>query len=540
MPDYKQTHIACPDCGSSDAMAVNSDDSTYCYSCEKFTRAADVDLEIAVRVPQKPLTGFEGFEATLALLATETFSSVPERGLSAATMKTYGVVIKSGQVVYPYYEPTEPNSPVAAKVRYPDKRFQTSGDWSKGGLFGQQLFPKGGKYVTLTEGEYDALAAYQMMGSKYPVVSIKNGASSALKDCKASYEWLDSFETIVVCFDADEQGARAADDVGQLFGGKAKIVKHVNGYKDACDYLSNNDVATFNNVFWRAEKYVPDGIVNAATLWDEVNTPMEVAEVVYPFKGINALTYGIRPAELVTVTAGSGLGKSQFLREVVWATLQQTDYNIGLLFLEESIRKTALSLMSLAANKQLHLPTVKSTEEERREAFDATLANERLYLLDHFGSTDVDNIVGRVRYMAKALDCRYVFLDHVSIVVSAQSNLDERKALDEIMTKLRMLVQETGIALFVVSHLRRPDNKGHEEGAATSLSQLRGSASIAQLSDIVLGLERDGQADDIIIRNTTAVRVLKNRFSGETGRCADLYFDSTTGRMVETTLEEVL
>jgi twinkle protein len=455
-------------------------------------------------------------------------------------MKTYGVVIKNGQVVYPYFDPTEPTSPVAAKLRYPDKRFQTSGEWGGGGLFGQQLFPKGGKYVTLTEGEYDALAAFQMMGSKYPVVSIKNGAGSALKDCKANYEWLDSFETIVVCFDADEQGVKAADDVGQLFGGKAKIVKHLGGYKDACDYLMANKPQLFNDAFWKAEKYVPDGIVNAASLWDEVNTPMETAEVVYPFKGINALTYGIRPAELVTVTAGSGLGKSQFLREVVWATLQQTQFNIGLLFLEESIRKTALSIMSLAANKQLHLPTTVSTEEERREAFDATLADERLYLLDHFGSTDVDNIVGRVRYMAKALDCRYVFLDHVSIVVSAQSNLDERKALDEIMTKLRMLVQETGIALFVVSHLRRPDNKGHEEGAATSLSQLRGSASIAQLSDIVLGLERDGQADDIIVRNTTAVRVLKNRFSGETGRCADLYFDSTTGRMVESTLEEAL
>ena len=544
MPDYKQTHLPCPDCGSSDALAINADDSTFCYSCKKFTFADDVSDEVgagvAVRVPQKPLTGFEGFEATLAALATETFSGVPERGLSAATMKSYGVVLKSGQVIYPYFEPTEPNSPVAAKVRYPDKRFQTSGDWSKGGLFGQQLFPKGGRYVTLTEGEYDALAAYQMMGSKYPVVSIKNGASSALKDCKASYEWLDSFDTIVICFDADEQGTKAADEVGQLFGGKAKIVKHLDGYKDACDYLADSKIALFNAAFWKAEKYVPDGIVNAASLWDEVNTPMETAEVVYPFKGINALTYGIRPAELVTVTAGSGLGKSQFLREVVWSTLQQTAYNIGLLFLEESIRKTALSIMSLAANKQLHLPTTVSTEEERKEAFDATLADERLYLLDHFGSTDVDNIVGRVRYMAKALDCRYVFLDHVSIVVSAQSNLDERKALDEIMTKLRMLVQETGIALFVVSHLRRPDNKGHEEGAATSLSQLRGSASIAQLSDIVLGLERDGQADDIVVRNTTAVRVLKNRFSGETGRCADLYFDSTTGRMVESTLEELL
>lgn len=540
MPDYKLTHQPCDDCGSSDALCINYDESTFCHSCRKYTHPPLDASGIAVRVPEKPLTGSEGFDSTLELLATQNFVGVPERGLSVATMKTYGVVIKNGQVVYPYFDPTEPTSPVAAKLRYPDKRFQTSGEWGGGGLFGQQLFPKGGKYVTLTEGEYDALAAFQMMGSKYPVVSIKNGAGSALKDCKANYEWLDSFETIVVCFDADEQGVKAADDVGQLFGGKAKIVKHLGGYKDACDYLMANKPQLFNDAFWKAEKYVPDGIVNAASLWDEVNTPMETAEVVYPFKGINALTYGIRPAELVTVTAGSGLGKSQFLREVVWATLQQTQFNIGLLFLEESIRKTALSIMSLAANKQLHLPTTVSTEEERREAFDATLADERLYLLDHFGSTDVDNIVGRVRYMAKALDCRYVFLDHVSIVVSAQSNLDERKALDEIMTKLRMLVQETGIALFVVSHLRRPDNKGHEEGAATSLSQLRGSASIAQLSDIVLGLERDGQADDIIVRNTTAVRVLKNRFSGETGRCADLYFDSTTGRMVESTLEEAL
>ena len=538
MSDIVETRLPCDDCGSSDGKIKNENGSGFCFVCDKYTPPTGDGSGIAVRVPEKPLTGAEGFDSTLELLATQNFVGVPERGLSAATLKSYGVVIKSGQVVYPYFEPTEPTSPVAAKIRYPDKRFQTSGEWASGGLFGQQLFSKGGKYITLTEGEYDALAAYQMMGSQYPVVSIRNGAGSALKDCKKHYEWLDSFETIVVCFDADEQGVKASDEVGQLFGGKAKIMKHAKDYKDACDYLAENDSQVFTKRFYGAEKFVPDGIVLASTLWDEVNTPMEVAEVTYPFNGINDLTYGIRPAELVTVTAGSGLGKSQFVREVVWQVLQKSNHNIGLLFLEESIRKTGLSLMSLAANKQLHLPTTVSTEEERRAAFDKTLANDRLYLLDHFGSTDVDNIVGRVRYMAKALDCRYVFLDHVSIVVSAQSNLDERKALDEIMTKLRMLVQETGIALFVVSHLRRPENKGHEEGAATSLSQLRGSASIAQLSDIVLGLERDGQAEDMITRNTTTVRVLKNRFSGETGRCADLLYDKDTGRMVETMFKE--
>jgi twinkle protein len=145
----------------------------------------------------------------------------------------------------------------------------------------------------------------------------------------------------------------------------------------------------------------------------------------------------------------------------------------------------------------------------------------------------VDNIINRVRFMAKALSCKYIFLDHVSIVVSGQENGDERKALDEIMTKLRMIVQETGVALFAVSHLKRPDGKGHEEGAATSLSALRGSGSIGQLSDIVLGLERNGQAEDPTERHTTQVRVLKNRFSGLTGPAASCYYNRDTGRMTE-------
>ena len=135
---------------------------------------------------------------------------------------------------------------------------------------------------------------------------------------------------------------------------------------------------------------------------------------------------------------------------------------------------------------------------------------ERIHLAGFFGSSEIDDIVSKVRELALAMDCKIIFLDHISIIVSAQSNGDERKAIDELMTKLRMLVQETGIALFAVSHLKRSDGKGHEEGAATSLGQLRGSQSIAQLSDMVLGLERHEQPDDQKKRNTPRVRVVKN------------------------------
>jgi twinkle protein len=402
------------------------------------------------------------------------------------------------------------------------------------------LFSTSGKYVTIVEGELDALAAYQLMGSKWPVVSVKNGASSALKDCKKAYEWLNGFDNIVICFDADEPGRKAAAQVAELFGGKSKVVRHRAGMKDACDYLSSGNDKEFMDSWWAAEQFVPDGIIQGSTLYEEVMKDVTPADVMYPFDDLNKLTYGIRKGELVTITAGSGLGKSQFVREIVWHVMNKVPENVGLLFLEESARKTGLSLMSLAANKPLHLPDSDATLEEKQQAFDATLGSDRLYLLNHFGSTSVDNIVSRVRYMAKALDCSYIFLDHISIVVSAQSNGDERRAIDEIMTKLRMLVQETGIALFCVSHLKRPDGKGHEEGTATSLSQLRGSGSIAQLSDMVVGLERNGQAEDLNERHTTKVRVLKNRHSGLTGPAGRLLYSQQTGRMIEIKDEENL
>ncbi len=132
-----------------------------------------------------------------------------------------------------------------------------------------------------------------------------------------------------------------------------------------------------------------------------------------------------------------------------------------------------------------------------------------------------------------ALGCKYIFLDHISILVSDQANGDERRALDEIATKLRTKVQEHSITLFIVSHLRRTNTKPHEEGGQTSLADIRGTAAIGQLSDLVIGLERNGQAEDEIERNTTTLRILKNRFSGVSGEACKLFYNRETGRLTE-------
>jgi twinkle protein len=523
-----KTHEPCPDCGSSDALAVYDDGHTHCFSCgtTKFNQSEGVGItsykQTQPRGSMKELEALNSMESV----------AVVERGITKQTMHYYGAGSDGNKYYFPYCD--KDNKVVACKTRgVQEKTFGVIGDWKDAQLFGQNIFSAGGRAITITEGEFDALAVFQMTGSKYPAVSIRNGAHSALKDCRNAYEYLNSFEKIVLCFDSDEQGQQATNQVAELFGSKVCIFKHKPDMKDACDYLSSGKSKEFIDSWYSAEKFVPDGIIAGSSLWDEVNAPVEKAEVEYPYQGINSLTYGIRKGELVTVTAGSGLGKSQFLREIVWQILNKSTENIGLMFLEESVKKTAKSLMSLAVNKTLHLPDCETNDEELREAFDKTMGTDRLYLFDHFGSTSIDNIINRVRYMAKGLDCKYIFVDHVSIIVSAQESGDERKAIDEIMTKLRMLVQETGISLFVVSHLKRPSDKGHEEGAVTSLAQLRGSGSIAQLSDVVIGLERNGQHEDVNERNTTHVRVLKNRFSGLTGKACRLLYNRMTGRMSE-------
>ncbi len=524
-------HEGCPKCKSSDALAIYDDGGQHCFgvNCNYHINGGNVEQNPLPKA--KPLQMYG------------VVSNIPQRRLSKETCARYGVTVEyssTGEVekhYYPYYE-LDSKDVVAAKVRHvKTKNFHATGDMTKAGFFGQQQC-NSNKFLTITEGELDALAVYEMLGkTSYDVVSLRNGASNAVKEMKEQLEWLEGYSNIVLCFDNDKAGEAALEQVKDLFSpNKLKICKLP--VKDASDMLMANQVKDFTKLWWNSKVYRPDGIIAGTETWDKLVEKRQVKSVPYPWEGLNDITRGHRPYELVTITSGSGMGKSQFIREIEHDLLQRCEGNIGVLALEEDVARTSLGIMSVAANRPLHLEE-DTPVDQLRPFWEATLGTGRYYLFDHWGSTSADNLLSRVRYMAKALDCRYVVLDHLSIVVSSQESGDERKAIDEIMTKLRTLVAETGITLFLVSHLRRSQVKAHEAGAQISLGELRGSQAIAQLSDIVIGMERDQQNANEDIRNTTTVRVLKNRYTGETGPACYLRYDRTTGRMIEAANPEI-
>ena len=509
-------HEPCPNCGSSDARSVYSDGHTFCFVCHTHTKGDGQEIHSQTMSKNVTLTG--------------SAERLKKRNISEKTCQLYRIYRDGDVLRFPYF--TGDGILQGCKVKTKQKDFKYEGI-STDTLFGQHLFPSTGKRIVVTEGELDAASCYEAMPG-WPMVSLPHGAQSAKKDIQKQIPLFQGYQEIVLFFDDDSEGRKAVEAVASVLpAGKVSIAR-VNGYKDASEALQDNQAELIRQAIWSAKPYRPDGIVDGKTLLEIVTTPSKIFDHEYPFKGLNEKLHGIRYGELTTITAGSGAGKTSFCRHIATNLLQHGE-SVGILELEASNRRTALGLMSTAVGKNYLLGEYE--REELDAAYKRSIANWNLYLFDGFGSYDPDLVYSRIEYMACGLECRVIFLDHLSILLSGLEG-DERRMIDTTMTRLRSLVERTGIALFLVSHLRRSSNdrKPTEEGGRVSLASLRGSHSIAQISDSVVGLESDQQADPE--RRSTTVRVLKNRYSGEVGVACQLKYDLNTCKFIEHEVEE--
>ena len=521
----------CNKCDSSDGNILYDDGHQYCYVCETYThsnRQGDTHMNVV---------SIKESSSSLPDLKDTKVGPLKDRKIVIDTVKYYKVrlKLKDGIVTEHYYPYTNSDGDTIAykKRTVSNKSFMSVGDIRKGILFGQSLFTKGGRYITVCEGEIDTMSAFQMQGSKYACVGVKS-SSDAYKQCKREYEYLDSYDNIIVCMDNDEAGKKAANMVASLFPKKAKIVKLK--LNDIGEYLERSKESEFTHAWWQAEKYRATDIISGFdAAYNILKQPRAEAAFLYPWDGLNKKTYGMRTGEMTTLIAGSGSGKTSVSREIAYQVLKHNvEAPIGMLYLEETGWQTTRGLVGLEMNKPIHLPDCHFTEDEVIKATQSTFGTERVHSLnDSWENNTIDFVADKINYFAKGLDCKLVILDHISFMTSDDANNDERKTLDAIAHKLKALTVELDIHLLIIAHTKRVSGKPLEEGGTISLSDIRGTAGIGQLSNIVMGIERNGQSDDPIEANTTTIRVVKNRFCGRTGVATRVFYDEHTGRMTE-------
>lgn len=444
-----------------------------------------------------------------------TYNGKDYRGLTKATLDFFGVVFNNDEVVFPY-------GPKASKVRKLSlKDFRAEGEFKEASCFGRDKFTSGqAKAITITEGELDAMSVYQMMG-KYPVVSIK-GASSATKDIKLDYEFINSFEKIYLCLDNDEPGQKALKQIAGMFDPNKIYHVKLDKFKDANDYLTNGCSDEFSRAWWGAKKYLPKGILSGAdAVFDVLKQAKNETIATYPFPTLNEMLYGIRLGELVLFTAQEKVGKTEVLRAIEHHLVATTDHRIGIIHLEEEEKRCVEGLIGYHVKLPAHLPDSGLSVDDKLKAYkELEREDGRVHFYSHFGSDDPDTILDVIRYLVAVCGCKFIFLDHITMLVTGYEGDDERKKLDYISTRLAMLTRELNFALFLVSHV-------NDDG------KTRGSRNISKVADAIISLDRDVEAPTVEERNVTRLLAKGVRFSGRSGPAGNLFFDPKTYTLAE-------
>jgi twinkle protein len=556
--------IACPnpDCNSSDGFSIYKDEEKntyngYCFVCTSSVPSIDSEGNVLSKAKGTVHDIFPNEEkVNIHHIRDFPVRGVKERNLRKTSCDFYGMKVgyaEDGNTIgYHYYPFTKDNTVVGYQERdVKRKNFKSIGHGKSDiDLCGRTLFPKGGRSITITEGFLDAIAFHQILVDKYgekkaagmPVVSLPNGTGSAVKIVQGNYDYLVSFDKVILMFDQDKPGREAAEHVARVLPPKKTYIATF-ALKDACDMLLNDRAQALVEAFFNAESYTPAGIITSGSTYELLAERKNKESYPYPecMSGVNAKTYGHRLGEIVLFTAGTGAGKTQFMREDIYHLLMTTDFKIGICSLEENVEDTALGIMSLDANKRLHLPDVEYTQAEYDRAWNNTMADDRIMFLDHQGSVADESLVDKIEYMA-ATGHKFIFLDHITIAVSDSGNY-VNAAIDQTMSALLKLVKRHDVWLGIVSHLRKQgtESKSFEEGAVPTEDDLKGSGSLKQIPFDTIAFSRNKYAKTEHARNTVKLHVLKCRTTGRTGYANKASFKEATGRLeyIEENVEEL-
>lgn len=524
----------------------------YCFKCEQSNyNLTEEDIEL-----------YTNMETNLIKLETKNsnvsktefpqsgvFCDLTHRNIRKDVAEKYGVETLFNNENQPYalvFPSLKESNLIAQKI----KRFDKKQKWIYEGcnlpqnlqLFGQHLFPSGGKFITITEGEEDALAAYQMLKDSNPnfepvVVSINNGSGGAEKNCKDNWEYINSFENIILAFDGDEVGQKASEKICRLFDYKPKVllfsdakkVKYTDEdglektkweNKDSNDYLKNNKNKEFINLWWKAEKLNPKGVLSFKALWDDMTKEDQDTIVEFPWEGLNLKLHGQRSGRLYIWKALPKQGKTQFMRELAYKIRKDSEQNVGLIFLEDTKKTIGLGMCALHMNKPIQFPNIEYEIKDLNEAFKFMSEEGRVVVFDPEADRTSENVLNKIMYFHKAHNCKFIILDHISMLSYTSTEGDERRFLDKLLADLKGLTTKLDICIHAIIHV-------NDEG------KTRGSRAPVQLCDALIHLERDKLNKDPIIANTTSVIVEENRLTGESGLACKLLFDKKTGRLIE-------
>ena len=513
------TRQPCPNCPSSDAFAYNSVKMVgVCYSCgSAYPKAGrKYDQEILDKYPLED----KGFNSPVVVAENppeSLYKFVPMRGIAQDVMEFYNVrTLCTREGVPVQQEYIYPSG--SKKTRRLPKSFTAVGKMDE--LFGMNLFVAGtSKMVTITEGELDAMSAWQMVGrgSRYPtpVVSLPSANPS-----KAFWEnvipWLDSFEKIVLSVDKDGAGDEVAQKINNIFPNKVYRVDHTL-YKDANEFLQANKASEYKSAWYNAQRFMPDNILHSADdlleLFDETPDHSYVPTGIPEF---DKKAMGLMQGHFTVFKAPTGIGKTELMRYLEWNFLQR-GITFATMHLEETKLRSVLGLVSYDLKDNLtrkDLVEEKGKTDEVRASITRLGDSENYYQYFIKDGQGADELISQIRMFKEAYDCDYVLFEPVQDVISVGSEQNKEGLLAELAVRLSKVAADLNVGIITIAHTNE-DN------------EIKYCKMLGQRASVIIRLDRDKDAEDFMDRNTTRLIIEKNRPTSEEGHAGDMLFDTS-------------
>jgi twinkle protein len=511
------THQECPfvSCGSSDAFSWNTNGFGKCHACgEGYPSKREVfdwakDKYQTLKGESMTVTSF----TPKKIEDTSSGRHVDMRGIQSKTMQDFNVLTYQDRQEYIY-----PSGGIKVRT-LPEKGFYAKNGFKGDELFGMNMFTAGcSKKVTITEGELDALSAAQMLKSSYlnPVVSLPS-ANPSKKLWDNCHDWLNSFDQIILSVDTDEAGNAVADKIAKMFPNKVYRVDH-SRFKDANEFLQKNAGAEFKSAWWNAKKYTPENVLNTTEQF--LSLYRDTPEHQYVPTGIQALDdkiMGLMQGHFTVIKAPTGIGKTEVMRYLEYNMLQRK-VPIASWHLEETKLRSLLGLVSYELNDNLtrrDLIDEKQAEEQVVGAIKKLTKDELFYQFYLSDGQGADDLIDQIRFFSQAAGCKFVFFEPIQDVVAGLSEDSKEQMLADLSVRLSKLAAELNVGIITIAHT-------NENGDPKYCKM------IGQRASVIIDLQRDKEADTLEERNTTYIRVEKNRPCSEEGAAGKMRFSTDT------------
>lgn len=543
-------HTSCISCPSSDAMAVyrkvNEEDEevidAFCFSCNKYFNQDQLE-EHGVKM-QDTISKDSNEEVDFSDIQKIPFRGWKDRGITKITSAKYGVhteVEGDNKVISRYYPSTRSSKIVGYKKRLIPKTFTCIGNVKAiNELFGQSVFEPGQKYLVITTGEEDAMSFAEVLrtnnnGNEYwtPCVSVTCGDGSIIKQLKANFEYVNSFDKVVLAFDNDESAQRYVEQAARLLSpGKAFIAKFPQGTKDASDLLKAGRVSELKQVFWKAVPFSRVDVLHLEQMWEDFESEDNNVKIPFPaaWSRLNdMMNGGMEKGEITVIGALTSIGKSTIINNIVYNLIENTKFKVGVMYLESTKREVVRDLLSLDVGVNLRVKSRDSIDIEylKHRFFDGLVKKNQFVYVDHQGSISTDEIFDKLNYLAKAEGCDVIVVDPIQAGVNSSDN----GAIIQFMDTLLKFAKETDTCVIAVSHMKKPSE---DDPHNVSEYQLMGSSSINQIAFNTILISRDKMNEDLIKRSATRIQLVKCRRTGNTGEAGWLRYDHETTHMFAT------